>query len=159
MNLSAFTPTLRSLLLYQATTRAAWVATTLVYESASASVVLQPGTCGCPSAWYASNWPIAAPSGASYWCNDPIQRRRGLRLGHVVAPIYYDTQPGSPGTDVDSVPLPAFGSSLQHAAGTVMYNDASLSNCPPNPTVLMSTTGDSLDELLEAAAELGVDVN
>lgn len=101
---------------------------------------------------------FAAPTGTDYWCNDPIHRRRGMLLGHVVAPIYYDSGFGNTGVDVDSVPLPTFTGLRQHNAGTIKYNDASLSNCPQPPSSATASMSRSLVELMEMAADMGIEV-
>ncbi len=116
--------------------------------------LINPAALGAPQ--YCT---FSGPTGTDYWCNDPIHRRRGMRLGHVVAPIYYDTGFGNTGSDVDSVPLPTFTGLRQHDAGTIKYNDASLSNCPLPPTSATATLTRSVVELLEVAADLGISVD
>jgi len=70
------------------------------------------------------------PTTATYWCNDPINRRRGLSLGEVVAPIYY-TNGGVSVGDVDAQPLPVFSGLQIKTDGPIKFNDVALTNCPP----------------------------
>ena len=72
------------------------------------------------------------PTTAAYWCNDPINRRRGQPFGEVVAPIYY-TNGGVSVGDVDAQPLPVFPGVQMKTDGLIKFNDALLANCPPAP--------------------------
>jgi len=72
------------------------------------------------------------PTTETYWCNDPINRRRGLSLGEVVAPIYY-TNGGVSVGDVDAQPLPIFSGLQIKTDGLIKFNDVALANCPPAP--------------------------
>ena len=95
-----------------------------------------------------------APTGSTYWCDDPISKRRGLALGHVVAGVYYDTGFGNTGGDVDAQPLPQFAGLRLTATGTVKWNDATLVACPPPQTAVAGSV--ELIELLEQAADEGI---
>lgn len=107
------------------------------------------------------NCSISPPaSGTTYWCNDPIQKRRGMNLGHVLAPICFDTGSGVTGSDVDSVPLPPFNGQRLHEMGTLKYNEATLSSCPPPPSLMEQQAGrlavDEVTDILEMAADEGL---
>lgn len=95
-----------------------------------------------------------APTGATYWCDDPISKRRGLALGRLVHGVYYDTGLGNTGGDVDAQPLPQFAGLRLTATGTVKWNDATLVACPPPPTAAAGSV--ELIELLEQAADEGI---
>lgn len=96
----------------------------------------------------------AAPTGSTYWCDDPVSRRRGLTLGDVVAGVYYDTGFGNTGGDVDAQPLPPFAGLRLTSTGTLKWNDAALVACPPPPTAVAGSQ--ELIELLEMAADEGI---
>lgn len=91
-------------------------------DSPSNTVLAQPLWCS-----------QTAPTQPSYWCNDPILQRRSVMMGHVLAPIYYDTAVGNTGTDVDSVPLPVFSGVRIYEQGQNKFHDAVLSSCPAAP--------------------------
>lgn len=78
------------------------------------------------------NCDSSTPGQGEYWCQDPIQQRRGVILGHHVQPIF-QAPPGqfNPPPDVDSVPLPPFAIANPRSAGTMRYNtDMTLAACP-----------------------------
>jgi len=108
------------------------------------------------------NCSITPPTpGSTFWCHDPIHKRRGINLGHLAVPIYFDTGNGVTGADVDSVPLSLFPGQRVHAAGTLKYNEPTLSNCPAPPASVpegpSGTLGASeIAEILELAADEGV---
>lgn len=98
------------------------------------------------------------PTGSTYWCNDPIKRRRGVRFGEVAAPIYFDTAQGlENGPDVDAQPLPQFPGHIMATTGTIKWNDAVLSACPPPPTSLQGSQ--EMTELIEEATLNGVELD
>lgn len=94
------------------------------------------------------------PTGSTYWCDDPISKRRGLALGRVVAGVYYDTGFGNTGGDVDAQPLPQFPGLNLTATGTLKWNESTLQDCPPPQGE--SLAAQELIELLEAAANEGI---
>lgn len=76
--------------------------------------------------------------GASTWCFDPIQKRRGQLFGSPALPIALAPFGGlSSASDVDSVPLPAFAGKVPLATGVIRFDtDATLASCtaqPPSP--------------------------
>lgn len=89
------------------------------------------------------------PQVAEYWCSDPIKIRRGIRFGEVAQPIYYSTQGAGDGPDVDSVPLPAFASTVVRDGGEIRFNQVgALENCPPQALVESGDfAGPSSDQL------------
>jgi len=94
------------------------------------------------------------PTTVAYWCNDPVNRRRGQALGEVLAPIYY-TNGGVSVGDVDAQPLPLFTGVQMKEDGVLKYNDPVLVNCPAAP---LSPDAQALIELLETAADEGIAV-
>ncbi|AVP98914.1 hypothetical protein C7S18_17775 [Ahniella affigens] len=87
---------------------------------------------------------LAAPTANTYWCWDPIQKRRGLRFGDVAQPIYYSVLLGNNGPDVDSVPLPAFTSMDLQDVGENKFNiPGPLQDCPAQP---ISTTASEAEK-------------
>jgi len=93
----------------------------------------------------------------SIWCQDPINRRRGLLLGQILAPVFYDTSFGNSAPDVDATPLPPFPGMRVASTGALRYDDAALATCPPPPT--RNPAAEALIELLETAADLGIDLH
>lgn len=96
------------------------------------------------------------PTAATYWCNEPIKRRRGRPFGEIAAPIYYTNGGSIPVADVDAPPLPAFPGLRMKEDGLIKYNDETLVNCPPAPT---TPAAKALIELLETAAYEGIEVD
>jgi len=75
---------------------------------------------------------VSPPSAPEYWCFDPVQKRRGIAWGDIAQPIYYSI---TDGTDVDSVPLPAWATAQVRDGGDNKFNEAgALANCPQQPT-------------------------
>ena len=118
---------------------------------------------------FTANDPLPAPSvcqfvapvaGSTYWCFDPIQRRRGQNFGDVAQPIYYTTGAnGANGPDVDAPPNPhtPFPGLRVRDGGVNRFNeDAVLQTCP-NPTSLSPAEIRSI-ELREEAWSLGIDL-
>ncbi len=100
--------------------------------------------------------------GVDVWCVDPIKKRRGLLLGDLAQPIYYNSSGVfGDGPDVDSVPLPVFATPRFSGVGENRFDNAgTLANCPAAPP---SVDGqEKIDarwiELRESASELGVDI-
>jgi hypothetical protein len=93
---------------------------------------------------------------------DPIQQRRGQRLGAPIQPMYLEpADGGTPPTDVDAVPLPAFAGLSVLAQGTIRFDsDPTLLACPVQPTgaPVTAESASLLDYLdaLETARDLGV---
>jgi hypothetical protein len=96
-----------------------------------------------------------SPSATSYWCNTPIQKRRGIALGAVAAFVHYQSNQDLVGGDVDAQPLPAFSDLQLTDTGITKYNDETLDNCPPPPPN-SAQNAKALTELLETAAQEGV---
>jgi len=97
--------------------------------------------------------------GANVWCFDPIQKRRGLLVGDIAQPIYYDTA-GNDGPDVDSVPLPQFATPRLARVGENRFNiPGPLVNCPAMPASADSHEKSNIEmlELEEEAWNLGID--
>jgi hypothetical protein len=111
--------------------------------------------------------PLPAPSfcqlippvaGSTFWCFDPIQRRRGQRFGDAIQPLFY-----SQGTsltdipDVDAAPAqPVFPGQVVRAGGDNKFNDTVLADCPPAPMLSPQEQADI--ELREEAGSLGIDL-
>ena len=94
-------------------------------EEVSATVLAQPY----------ENCAMISPASEKYWCADPIHVRRGQRFGSVAQHIYYSTNAGGNGPDVDSVSLPTFAATTVRDGGEVRFNDSgTLVNCPAQPT-------------------------
>ena len=119
---------------------------------------------------FTTNDPLPAPSvcqfvapvaGSSYWCFDPIQKRRGQNFGDLAQPIYYTTGAnGANGPDVDAPPNPhtPFPGLRVRDGGVNRFNeDVTLINCP-DPTLLSPTEKRAI-ELREEAWSLGVDLD
>jgi len=102
------------------------------------------------------------PTGAQYWCFDPVKSRRGQVFGAVALPMFLAPSGGaSSATDVDSVPLPAFAGMVPLTTGTIRFNtDTTLASCSAQPAVAPLSPDDAsylqyLD-LIEEARNLGV---
>ncbi len=97
-------------------------------------------------------------AGTSFWCFDPVQRRRGQNMGDGAQPIFYST--GSPNLsdpDVDAPPLPVFPGMPIVSGGVNRFDlDATAVNCP---MVQPPSVEKRLLELREEAAELGIDLD
>lgn len=75
---------------------------------------------------------LAPPSASEYWCFDPVQRRRGIAFGEIAQPLYYSFVDG---TDVDSIPLPAWTTTTVRGGGEIRFNNpGALQSCPMQPT-------------------------
>jgi len=97
-------------------------------------------------------------SGADAWCNTPSQRRRGQILGDAQQAIYYAPIAGNSPVDVDAAGLPAYPSLTVRTVGENRFNDDEpLINCPTQPALTQEQ--ESMVQLLEEAAALGIDVN
>ncbi len=96
------------------------------------------------------------PTAATYWCNEPIKKRRGQPFGEIAAPIYYTNGGANPVADVDAPPLPTFPGLRMKEDGLIKYNDETLVNCPVAPT---TPAANALIELLETAAYEGIEVD
>jgi hypothetical protein len=115
---------------------------------------------------YSAADPLPAPrfcqanppmAGENVWCVDPIQKRRGQGMGDAFTPIYYNSQGGSGGSDVDAGASPhtPFPGLRPRAGGTVRFDtDTTLTPCPAIPT---SPEEMQRIELLEAAISAGMD--
>jgi len=112
-----------------------------------------------------SNCTSGLPTGVPYyWCFDPIQQRRGQRLGDPAQPMYLEPiGGGNPPTDVDAVPLSTFAGITPLASGTIRFDtDTTLQTCPSQPTSILQPVDKNhvrLIELQEEAAGLGIDEN
>ncbi len=90
---------------------------------------------------------VSPPAAPEYWCFDPVQRRRGIAWGDMAQPLYASA---TDGTDVDSVPLPAFASAQVRDGGENKFNEpGALAACPQQPTATPEET--EYLEMLEEA--------
>lgn len=119
------------------------------YPESGTGALPAPSNCGV-------NPPAA---GANVWCNDPVDKRRGLAFGAIGSPLYYTNLfSGNDAPDVDIPPaLPVFTTQTMRTGGTIEFDNAVLQNCPPAPT--LSAEGLRELELREAAWDLGVDLD
>jgi|GEM_PF-1026742 len=104
------------------------------------------------------------PPLSEYWCNDPVQKRRGQIFGRIAQPLYlFITDDAG---DVDAPPpLSVFSGIHVLSTGTNRFNtDTTLITCPGQPAPIASRAEDienmrknmRLIELLEEARDLGV---
>jgi hypothetical protein len=110
-----------------------------------------------------ANCSSGLPTGAQYWCFDPIQKRRGQLFGTPDIPLFLAPFGGaSSATDVDSgVPLPQFTGTVPLATGTNRFDtDTPLANCTAQPAIAPTSADYQAylrhTELLEEARDLGV---
>lgn len=117
---------------------------------------------------FASDVSLAAPFGdcattvpvaTEFWCNEPLQRRRGLLLGSVLQPVAWVSlsASGFNTSDVADI-MPAVAASAVQPLGEVRFNDSgALANCPATPTAIEKSDADiSYRELEEVARSLGI---
>ncbi len=104
------------------------------------------------------------PALSEYWCNDPVQKRRGQIFGRIAQPLYlFITDDAG---DVDAPPpLSVFSGIHVLSTGTNRFNtDTTLITCPSQPAPIANRAEDiesmrknmRLIELLEEARDLGV---
>jgi len=103
------------------------------------------------------------PALSEYWCNDPVQKRRGQIFGRIAQPLYLFLTDDA--GDVDAPPLPVFSGIHVLSTGTNRFNtDTTLITCPSQPAPIANRAEDiesmrknmRLIELLEEARDLGV---
>jgi hypothetical protein len=86
-----------------------------------------------------------------------VLKRRGLAMGSVAEALYYSTGIlGNNGPDVDAPPaqIPFIAQNMR-TGGTLKFDDATLQDCPPEPTRTPEQERWML--LREQAWELGID--
>lgn len=101
------------------------------------------------------------PASPEYWCFDTILERRNQLLGAPAQPFYLELVGAGTPADVDAPPAQsAFAGIALLSAGTVRFNtDATLANCPAQPTSLAQPVDAEhvrRVELEEEAAFLGI---
>jgi len=118
-------------------------------EFISAATAASP-TAGCNA---------TLPTAEEYWCNDPLQRRRGALLGSGLQPMAWLTGNVTAfnTTDVGDF-IPSVPSSSVQPLGEVRFNDTvALSNCPTQPLEQPKSAAQvRLNELEEVARSLGI---
>jgi hypothetical protein len=101
----------------------------------------------------------ALPGTAQYWCNDPLQRRRGFLLGAPLQPVAWASALASGFNTGDAGEfMPAVASSTPQALGEVRFNDlGTLANCPATPIARAADENEvRINELEEVARSFGL---
>jgi hypothetical protein len=107
---------------------------------------------------------IPPTAGTSFWCFDPIQQRRGTRLGDLAQAVFYNSTGIVSPPDVDSVPLPPFAATKPLVGGTIeiaFNNSGALSNCPTQPALLNDPDAQAKQrwiELREEGLSVGIEI-
>ena len=101
----------------------------------------------------------AVPPSLEFWCNEPLQRRRGFHLGAPLQPLAWPSALASGfNTDDTGEFMPAVVTSTPQPLGVVRFNDEGmLVNCPATPIARGTDENDvRIHELEEVARSLGV---
>ena len=101
----------------------------------------------------------AVPPSLEFWCNEPLQRRRGFHLGAPLQPLAWPSAFTSGFNTGDTGEfMPAVVTSTPQPFGEVRFNDEGmLVNCPATPIARETDENDvRIHELEEVARSLGV---